>query len=156
MTRTSKIVAAPPNAVYAAFMDPDRLLAWLPPKPMTGRLHEFEARVDGGYSMTLTYPEDEHRHRGKATEREDRVHVRFVELVPARRIVEAVTFETDDPALRGEMTIVVTFEDASGGTRVTFEATNLPTGLKAEDHEAGTKISLDQLALLLRTATEPS
>ena len=44
------------------------------------------------------------------------------------------------------MTIVVTFEAADGGTRVTFEATNLPPGLRAEDHETGTKISLDQLA----------
>jgi uncharacterized protein YndB with AHSA1/START domain len=82
------------------------------------------------------------------TEREDRVQVRFVELLPGRRIVEAATFETDDPALKGEMTIAVTFEPTAGGTRVTFEATNLPPGVRAEDHKTGTKISLGQLAQL--------
>jgi uncharacterized protein YndB with AHSA1/START domain len=75
------------------------------------------------------------------TEREDRVQVRFVELLPGRRIVEAATFETDDPALKGEMTIAVTFEPTAGGTRVTFEATNLPPGVRAEDHKTGTKTS---------------
>jgi hypothetical protein len=42
-------------------------------------------------------------HRGKTAEREDMVSVRFIELVPECRIVEAATFDTDDPVLEGEM-----------------------------------------------------
>jgi uncharacterized protein YndB with AHSA1/START domain len=74
------------------------------------------------------------------------VIVRFVELAPPRRIVEAVTFDTTDPAFRGEMTIVVTFAAVSGGTEVTFPSRNLPPGLRAEDNEAGARLSLEQLA----------
>lgn len=72
--------------------------------------------------------------------------MRFVELAPACRIVEAVNFHTTDPALFGEMTIEVRFEEVSGGTEVTFLCTNLPPGLRAEDNEAGSRLSLEQLA----------
>jgi uncharacterized protein YndB with AHSA1/START domain len=145
-TRTTRRVGARPEQVYAAFMDPAALVAWLPPGDMTGEIHAFDARVGGGYRMSLFYPPDERVMRGKTSDREDRVNVRFVELVPARRIVEAVTFETDDPSLRGEMTIVVTFDAVPGGTDVTFLFTNLPPGVRAEDNEAGTRLSLEQLA----------
>ena len=148
-TRTSRLIDAPPDALYAAFMDPAVLVTWLPPAEMTGQIHAFDGRVGGGYRMSLFYPPgDEPTRRGKTTDREDRVNVRFVELVPPRRIVEAVTFDTADPALQGEMTITVTFEERAGGTEVTFLCTHLPRGLRAEDNEAGAGLSLEQLARL--------
>ena len=109
-TRTSRIIKARPEALYAAFMDPAALVEWLPPAEMTGRIHTFDARVGGGYRMSLFYPPNERSSRGKTSDREDMVNVRFVELEPPRRIVEAVSFVTADPALLGEMTIVVTFD----------------------------------------------
>jgi uncharacterized protein YndB with AHSA1/START domain len=145
-TRTSRIIKARPDELYAAFMDPAALVAWLPPGNMTGEIHEFDGRVGGGYRMSLFYPPDEHAFRGKTSDREDRVAVRFLELETARRIVEAVTFDATDPDLAGEMTIVVTFEEVSGGTEVAFHCTNLPPGLRPEDNEAGSRLSLEQLA----------
>jgi uncharacterized protein YndB with AHSA1/START domain len=76
------------------------------------------------------------------------VTVRFVALVPARRIVEAVTFVSDDPAFGGEMSITVTFDPVAGGTEVAFLCENLPSGLRPEDNEAGSHLSLEQLARL--------
>ena len=58
-TRASRIVKARPEEVYAAFMDPDVLVAWLPPARMTGKIHAFDARVGGGYRMSLYHPPDE-------------------------------------------------------------------------------------------------
>jgi uncharacterized protein YndB with AHSA1/START domain len=145
-TRTSRFIKASPEAIYAAFMDPAELVAWLPPAQMTGKIHAFDPRVGGGYRMSLFYPPDERVFRGKTSEKEDRVNVRFVDLAPPRRIVEAVTFDTTDPAFFGEMTIEVTLEAAAGGTDVTFRFTNLPPGVRAEDNEAGARLSLDQLA----------
>jgi len=113
---------------------------------MTGHIHELDARVGGGYRMSLFYPPDERRYRGKTSDKEDLVHVRFVELAPPRRIVEAVSFVTADPAFLGEMTLTVTFAEVSGGTDVTLEFRNLPPGLRAEDNEAGARSSLEQLA----------
>lgn len=145
-TRVSQIVEAPPDDVYAAFLDPAALAEWLPPAGMTGRIHTFDARVGGGYRMSLFYPSDERVYRGKTAKNEDRVSVRFLELLPARRIVEAVTFESDDAVFAGEMTVTVTFAEAAAGTEVTFLCENLPPGVRPEDNEAGSRLSLQQLA----------
>jgi len=96
--------------------------------------------------MSLFYLADEHAFRGKTSDREDTVNVRFVELAPPRRIIETVSFVTTDPAFFGEMTLTVTFEQVSGGTEVTLVCRNLPPGLRAEDNEAGSRLSLEQLA----------
>jgi uncharacterized protein YndB with AHSA1/START domain len=145
-TRTSRIIQAPAEALYRAFMDPAALVEWLPPAEMTGEIHAFDARVGGGYEMSLYYPPDEQAFRGKTAEREDRVKVRFVELAPASRIVEAVSFVTADPAMLGEMTQTVTFEPAPGGTEVTLLFENLPPGVRPQDNDASARLSLDQLA----------
>ena len=74
------------------------------------------------------------------------VKVRFVELAPPRRIVEAISFVTADGAFFGEMTMTAMFEEVSGGTEVTLVFENLPPGLRAEDNEAGSRLSLERLA----------
>ena len=145
-TVTSRFMKASPERVYRAFVDPAELLAWLPPGEMTGQFHEFDARVGGGYVMSLFYPESETGNRGKTAEREDRVRVRFTELSPSHRIVEAITFESDDPAFAGEMTLTVTIDPAPDGANVTLLFENLPPGLRPEDNEAGSRQSLEQLA----------
>ena len=107
--------------VYAAFLDAIALIDWLPPGELTGEIHEFDARVGGGYRMSLFYPPDERALRGKTSDREDIAKVRFVELAPPGRIVKAGTFDTADPAFCRQ-------------------------ALRAEDNEAGSRLSLEQLA----------
>ena len=145
-TRNTRIIKAPPQALYDAFLDPAALAEWLPPGDMTGKIHAFDARVGGGYRMSLYYPPDEQTHSGKTADKEDQVEVRFVELTPPRRIVETVTFVTDDPAFKGEMTMTAAFEPTAGGTEVTLDFTNLPSGIKPEDNEEGGRLSLEKLA----------
>jgi uncharacterized protein YndB with AHSA1/START domain len=140
------VIRARPEELYEAFTDPAALVAWLPPAEMTGEIHEFDARVGGGYRMSLFYPPNERAFRGKTSAREDMVNVRFVELAPPRRIVEKFSFITNDPTLLGEMTLIVTFEEVPGGTEVILVFKNLPTGLRAEDNNAGARLSLEQLA----------
>lgn len=145
-TRTSRVIAASPQELYGAFIDPTLLVEWLPPAHMTGAIHEMDARVGGGYVMSLYYPDDEQAFRGKTADKEDRVRVRFVELTPPRRIVEAVWFDSTDAAFAGEMTLTITFEPRAAGTEVVMLFENLPPGLRAEDNDAGARMSLDQLA----------
>jgi len=145
-TRTSRVISARPEALYQAFIDRTALVEWLPPAQMTGEIHEFDARVGGGYRMSLFYPPTERKFRGKTAEREDRVKVRFVELTPPRKIVEAVSFDTADAEFFGEMTMTVTFDEVAGGTEVALAFENLPPGLRAEDNDAGARLSLEQLA----------
>lgn len=96
--------------------------------------------------MSLFYPSTEQIRRGKTSKREDRFTARFVELTPPARIVQAITFDSVDPAFSGEMTMVVTFEDRDGGTEVTILFEHMPPGIRPEDNEAGTRSSLEKLA----------
>jgi uncharacterized protein YndB with AHSA1/START domain len=145
-SRTSRVIKAPREALYRAFTDPAALAAWLSPGEMTGKIHEFDARVGGGYRMSLFYPPSEQAYRGKTSEREDRFTARFVELTPPTRIVQAITFDSEDPAFSGEMTMVVTLDESEAGTEVTFVFEEIPSGIRPEDNEAGTRSSLEKLA----------
>lgn len=153
-TRNSRIMDVPAERVYQAFVDPDELVAWLPPAEMTGTFHEFDGRVGGGYRMSLFYPESEQEFRGKTDDLEDMVKVRFVELAPPYRIVEAVTFVSDDPAFGGEMILTVTLDEVPGGTEVTMLFENIPPGIRPEDNGAGAELSLGQLARYLETQAQ--
>lgn len=148
-SRTSRFIKASPDKVYAAFMDPAALLAWMPPGEMTGRIHDFDGREGGGYWMSLFYPASEKTMRGKTAENEDMVNVRFVELQPSGRIVEIVTFQSPDPAFAGEMRIDIRFDTVPNGTEVTFICTDIPSGIRPEDNDTGTQESLAQLARYL-------
>ena len=143
-------VPAPRSAVFAAFLDAEALVAWLPPAGMTGEIHRFDARVGGGYAMTLRYERPGPEVRGKTTADADSVAVRFVEIVPNARLVQAIDFATDDPSYGGTMTMTWTFADVSGGTEVAVEVVDAPPGISEADHEIGIRSSLDNLDCYLR------
>lgn len=145
-SRNSRFIRASPEAIYRAFTDPAALVAWQVPGEMTGQVHRFDYRVHGGYQMSLFYPESEPTERGKTTAREDRYTARFVELTPPVRIVEAITFDTSDPAFGGEMFMEVDLKPEEGGTTVTITFREIPPGIRPEDSEAGTESSLEKLA----------
>ena len=67
-------------------------------------------------------------------------------MIVITRIVEAITFDSEDPAFSGEMTMTVTFEDRDGGTEVTILFEQIPPGIRPEDNDAGTRSSLEKLA----------
>ena len=141
----SRVIAAPPDRVWAALVDPGALLAWLPPVGMTGRLERFDARPGGSYRMVLTYS-DASGAPGKATADSDVVEARFVDIVPGERVVQAVDFVSDDPAYAGTMTMTWAVTAVGEGTRVDIVAEDVPDGVRAEDHAAGLASSLAKLA----------
>ena len=144
-SQTSQVIPASREAVYRAFTDPGALEAWQAPGEMTGKVHAFDLRVGGGYEMSLFYPEDDDAAVGKSGEREDRFHTRFVELLPPSRIVQGVSFDSDDSAFEGEMTMTITLEERVGGTEVTIAYAGIPAGIRPEDNELGTRLSLEKL-----------
>lgn len=145
-SRASRTINAPREAVYRALTTPDALAVWRAPGDMTARMHTFDLRVGGGYQMSLFYSPSEESMRGKTADREDRFTARFVELIPPSRVVEAITFESDDDSFSGEMIMTVTLDAKDDQTVVTFEFENLPTGVRPEDNDAGTRSSLEKLA----------
>ncbi len=118
---------------------------WLPPEGMIDRFERFDARTGGSYRLVLTYT-DASAGRGKTTPASDVIDGRFVELVPGVRIVQAVTFVSDDPTNAGTMTMTWELTRVEAGTRVEIRADNVPPGISAEDHAAGLASSLANLA----------
>ncbi|GII76236.1 hypothetical protein Sru01_12180 [Sphaerisporangium rufum] len=151
MSRTdmaTRVIAAPPDRVYDALVDPDALTVWLPPDGMSGRFERFEPWSGGSYRLILTYA-DASAAPGKATADSDIVEARFVELVPGVRVVQAVDFVSDDPSYAGTMTMTWEVVATDHGAEVRFRADDVPAGISAEDHAAGLASSLANLAAYL-------
>ncbi len=98
--RLHRVLRASPERVYRAFLDPDAMAKWLPPHGFTGKVHEMDARVGGGYRMSFTNfgTGKSHSFAGK-----------YVELTPHARI--RYTDQFDDPNLPGEMQVTVSLRD---------------------------------------------
>jgi uncharacterized protein YndB with AHSA1/START domain len=140
------LIKAPRDAIYRAFLDPAALASWMAPGEMTAAVHAFDARVGGGYTMSLTFHDLDPGKPGKSSDREDRYTARFVDLTPPSCIVSVITFDTADPAFTGEMTMTVTLKQQDGGTEVTIRFENIPPGIRPEDNDTGTRSSLEKLA----------
>ena len=146
-TRVHQHVAAPRAVVYRLLLDPTAIALWKVPDGMTARVHTFEACEGGALRVSLTYVAP--TGAGKSDARTDTYHGRFVRLVPDERVVEADEFETDDPAMRGEMLSTITLADApGGGTDVVGEHEQLPSGVDPQDNETGWRMALSKLAAL--------
>ena len=90
--RLHRVLRAPPERIYRAFLDPDALAKWLPPHGFIGKVHEMDARVGGAWRMSFTNfgAGGSHSFGGK-----------YLELVPGERL--RYTSRFDDPNLPGEM-----------------------------------------------------
>lgn len=151
-TRLVRHVSAPPSAVYRALTDPEAVQRWMVPDDMTSEVHVFEAHEGGRVRISLTYVDADRE--GKTASRTDTHHGRFVRLVPDELVVQTLEFETDDPALQGEMTITYVLAPADdGGTDLVGTHEGLPAGVRPEDNELGWSMSLTKLAAIAESAT---
>ncbi|WP_229266837.1 SRPBCC family protein [Leptospira sp. severe_002] len=151
MTRTdraSRLIAAPPDVVYRALVDPAMVIEWLPPSGARGSIEEFDPRPGGAFCMTLTF-EDSGYTQGKSTPKTDVVKGEFVELETNRRVTQRFAFDSPDPAFAGIMTMTWTLKPEAEGTMLAITADNVPAGIRAEDHEAGLTSSLSNLAAFI-------
>src|SRR4030081_3537191 len=131
-TRITRRVTAPRASVYRALLDARAIATWRVPTGMSSHVHAFDAREGGSFRISLTY--DAPTGTGKTTASTDTYHGRFVKLVTNELVVEAVEFETEDPAMRGEMTITIALSDADGGTEILAVHDGLPPGVPAADN----------------------
>ena len=136
--QSQRVFRAPAERVFRAFIDPDAMVKWLPPHGFTGRVHDMDARVGGGYRMSFTNLGNGQSHAWSGT---------FVELLPAQRLAHTDRF--DDPNLPGEMTTTVTFQTTLVGTEVNIEQAGIPEPIPPEACCLGWQESLALLALLV-------
>ena len=146
-TRVARHIRAPRTRVYRALLDPTSVQQWMVPDGMTSRVHSFDGREGGAFRISLTY--DLPTAAGKTSSQTDSFHGRFVRLVPDTEVVQFVEFETDDPAMQGEMTITYTLADEGTGTDLVGVHEHLPPGVSPADNELGWSMSIEKLARLV-------
>ena len=144
--RASRTIMASPHTIYQALVDPEAVASWLAPEGMTARIYAFDPRAGGAYRLALTYDGSDHSAPGKTSDHSDVVEGQFLELVPNERMVQRVEFQSGDPAFAGAMTITWTLAAAAKGTEVTILCENVPEGIRPEDHDAGLRATLENLA----------
>lgn len=136
--RFQRVLRAPAERVYRAFIDPDAMNKWLPPHGFTGRVHEMDARVGGGYRMSFTNLSNGQSHSFGGM---------YLELVPGERIRHTDRF--DDTNLPGEMVTTIDLKTTSVGTEVNIEQSGIPDMIPGEACCLGWQESLQLLALLV-------
>jgi uncharacterized protein YndB with AHSA1/START domain len=144
--QASRVIKASPQTIYRALLDPQAIVTWRPPDGMTAQIHAFDGREGGSFRMSLPYTGPDHAVRGKTSENVDTVLVRFVELVPDKRVVERAEFETEDPAFGGGMAIITTLTPKPDGTEVTIRCEDVPSGIPPDVHEQAIASTLKKLA----------
>lgn len=133
-----RVLRAPPERIYRAFIDGDAMAKWLPPHGFTGKVHHIEARVGGTFKMSFTNFASGHTHSFGG---------RFLELVPGRRLRYTDVF--DDPNLPGEMQTAVSLKAVSCGTEVDVVQEGIPDAIPPEACYLGWQESLLLLAQLV-------
>ena len=133
-----RVLKAPPERVYRAFLDAQALAKWLPPNGFTCKVHELDARVGGKYRMSFTNFTTGNGHSFGGE---------FLELVPGERIVHTDRF--DDPNLPGEMVTTITLGKVLCGTELRVTQEGLPPMIPVEMCYLGWQESLTLLAMVV-------
>lgn len=136
--RLHRVIRAPAERVYRAFLDADALAKWMPPHGFTGKVHHIDAKVGGTYKMSFTNfsTGQTHAFGGK-----------YLELVPNERIRNSDLF--DDPNLPGEMQTTVSMMEVSCGTELDIVQEGIPEAIPLEGCYLGWQESLTLLAQLV-------
>lgn len=126
-----RVLAAPPEKVYRAFIDADAMAKWLPPNGFTGNVHAIDARVGGSYKMSFT---------NFTTGKSHSFGGEYKELTPGKRL--RYTDRFDDPNMPGEITVTVDLRQVLVGTEVSITQEGLPDAIPVEACYLGWQESL--------------
>jgi uncharacterized protein YndB with AHSA1/START domain len=133
-----KILALPPERVFAAFVDAEQLRLWWGPHGFTVPDLHFDAVEGRNLRITLQPPEG------------DAFHIRgtFRAVEAPRRLVFTFIYEEPDPDDQ-ETVVTVTFEPADLGTRLVLDQGPFKTSGRLELHRDGWTETLERLELSL-------
>ena len=136
--RLHRVLRAPAERVYRAFLDADAKAKWLPPNGFTAKVHHLDAKVGGGYRMSFT---------NFTTGQSQAFGGEYLELIPNERVRYTDQFE--DPNLPGVMQTTVSLREVSCGTELSIVQEGLPDVIPLEACYLGWQDSLAQLARLV-------
>ena len=136
--RLHRVLRAPPERVYRAFLDADAMAKWIPPYGFTCKVHHMDAKVGSSFRMSFTNFTTGNAHSFGGE---------YLELVPHERI--RYTDKFDDPNLPGEIQVTVALRNVSCGTEINIVQEGLPEVIPLEMCYLGWQESLAQLAKLV-------
>lgn len=136
--RLHRVLRAPPEVVYKAFLDADALARWLPPYGFTAKVHHMDAKVGGTFRMSFTNFRTGNGHDFGGS---------YLELVPGERL--RYTDKFDDPNLAGDIVVTVNLKKVSCGTELNVVQEGIPDVIPLEMCYLGWQESLKQLATLV-------
>jgi uncharacterized protein YndB with AHSA1/START domain len=136
--RLHRILAAKPEKVFRAFIEPDAVASWLPPYGFVCTVHELDAKAGGKHKMSF---------RNFTTGGGHSFGGEYIELVPGERLVYTDRF--DDPNLPGEMKVTVELTAVSVGTEMTIVQEGVPDMIPPEACYLGWQECLQKLAKLV-------
>jgi uncharacterized protein YndB with AHSA1/START domain len=136
--RLHRVLQAPPDRVYRAFIDADAYAKWVPPHGFIGKVHHMDARVGGTFRMSFI---------NLGTQASHTFGGEYLELVPGAKLRYSDKF--DDPNLPGTMFTTVTLAPVSCGTDLQVVQEGIPEVIPVEACYLGWQQSLQLLALLV-------
>lgn len=136
--RFHRVLRAPAERIYRAFLEPDAMARWLPPNGFTAHVDRMDAEVGGRWRMSFTHFGSGHAHHFGGT---------YLELVKNQRLRYTSVF--DDPGLPGEMQTTVTLTPVSVGTEMHVVQEGIPDAIPVEACYLGWQESLAHLARLV-------
>ena len=136
--RLHRVLQAPPERVYRAFLDAGAMAKWLPPNGFTCQVHHLDPKVGGTYKMSFT---------NFTTGKSHSFGGEYIELIPNEHLRYNDRF--DDPNLPGEMQTTVTLTKVSVGTQLNIVQEGVPAVIPPEACYLGWQESLTLLAKLV-------
>jgi len=136
--RLHRVLRAPPERVYRAFLDAAAMAKWLPPNGFTCTVHQLDARVGGSFRMSFTNFTSGASHSFGGE---------FLELTPHERL--RYTDRFDDPNLPGVIEVTVTLTRVSCGTDLDIVQAGVPDVIPEEACYLGWQESLVLLGKLV-------
>ncbi|HEV2503165.1 MAG TPA: SRPBCC family protein [Mesorhizobium sp.] len=139
--RLHRVLKAPPEKVYRAFLDAEAMCRWLPPYGFLCSAEHFDARVGGTFRMAFRNYTTGHVHSFGGE---------FLELEPNRKLVYTDRF--NDPNLPGEIKVTVNLTEVFCGTDLKVEQAGIPDLIP----EAGCYLGWQESLLQLANVVEPN
>jgi uncharacterized protein YndB with AHSA1/START domain len=136
--RLHRVLRAPAERIYRAFLEPAALAKWLPPHGFVATVHALDARVGGSFKISFT-------NLGAGTS--ESFGGTYLELVPGELIRHTDTF--DNPGLPGEMMVTVKLRTVACGTQLDIVQDGIPAQIPVEFCHLGWQESLTLLAQLV-------
>jgi uncharacterized protein YndB with AHSA1/START domain len=136
--RLHRVLRAPPERVYRAFITAEALARWLPPNGFTATVQHMDATVGGTFRMSFT---------NFTTRQSHSFGGEYLELVPNELL--RYTDKFDDPNLPGVLQVTVSLKAVSCGTELSIVQEGIPEVVPVEMCHLGWQESLAMLALLV-------